>query len=193
MALLEVIRYGHPTLRKVAEPYTKEEIDEQFIEDMLDTMFEEDGVGLAAPQVNVSKRLIVCSDHETEYVVFNPRIVATSEMRKSDFEGCLSLPGLNAQVERYDRVLVTGKDQDWNDIEIKAKGLMAVVFQHEIDHLNGIFYTDRADLDTLTWNDSTIVPPELRDQRTTIPEIQTIFTEKYHKDRDLLVFEKNQT
>jgi peptide deformylase len=150
MALLEVIKYGHPTLRKVAEPYTKEEVDEQFIEDMLDTMYEEDGVGLAAPQVNVSKRLIVCSDRENEYVIFNPKIVATSETRKSDVEGCLSLPGLNAKVERYDKVVVTGKDENWDDIEVKARGLMAVVFQHEIDHLNGIFYTDRADLATLT-------------------------------------------
>jgi len=192
MAVLEVIKYGHPTLRKVAEPYTKDEIDEKFIDDMLDTMYEEDGVGLAAPQVNVSKRLIVCSDRDNEYIVFNPKIVATSESRSADFEGCLSLPGLNAKVERYEKVIVTGKDPEWNDVEITAKGLLAVVFQHEIDHLNGIFYTDRADLDTLAWNDSDIVALELREKPATIPEIQELFKQKYHQDRDLLVFEKTR-
>ncbi len=154
---------------------------------------EEDGVGLAAPQVNVSKRLIVCSDRDNEYVIFNPTIIATSETRKSDFEGCLSLPGLNGKVERFDRVVVTGKDENWDDIEIKARGLMAVVFQHEIDHLNGVLYTDRADHDTLIWNDMEVVAANLKEKPTTIAEIQSVYKKLFHKDRDLLVFEKDHT
>ncbi|MBN1481669.1 peptide deformylase [candidate division KSB1 bacterium] len=189
MALLDVIKYGHPTLRKVAEPYTKEEVDAHFIDDMLETMYEEDGVGLAAPQVNVSKRLIVCSDHENEYVVFNPKIIANSEAVKSDYEGCLSLPGLNAKVERSEKVIVTGKDQNWDDLEIKANGLLAVVFQHEIDHLNGVLYIDRADLSTLAWTDAPVVDETLRQQPTTIEAIQHVFAKKYHKNSKDRVYE----
>lgn len=188
MAILDVIKYGHPTLRKVAEPYSKEEVDSGFIEDMLETMYEEDGVGLAAPQVNVSKRLIVCADHENEYIVFNPKIIATSEAIKADFEGCLSLPGLTARVERAEKVIVTGKDQKWNDIEIKAGGLLAVVFQHEIDHLNGVLYIDRADLTTLAWTDAPIVDEVLRQQPTTIAAIQKVFAEQYHNNSTVHVF-----
>lgn len=190
MSVLPVIKYGHPTLRKVAEPYTQEEIDQQFIDDMLDTMYEEDGVGLAAPQVDVSKRLIVVSDRENEYVLFNPEIVAHSESSKYDYEGCLSLPGLQANVPRHDKVIVKGRDAEWQPVEITARGLLAVVFQHEIDHLNGVFYIDRADLDTIKWTDAEIVEEALREKPVTIPEIQTTFTEKYLSDIDMIQFEK---
>ena len=190
MAMLDVIKYGHPTLRKVAEPYTQEEIDQQFIEDMLDTMYEEDGVGLAAPQVNVSKRMIVVSDRENEYVLFNPKIIANSESSKYDYEGCLSLPGLHANVPRYEKIVLQARDAEWNPVEITARGLLAVVFQHEIDHLNGVFYIDRADLSTLKWTDAEIVEETLKENAATIPEIQTIFKDKYLRDVDQLQFEK---
>ncbi|MBN1466710.1 peptide deformylase [candidate division KSB1 bacterium] len=193
MALLHVIKYGHPTLRMVAAPYEREEVEEEFINDMLETMYTEDGVGLAAPQVNVSKRLIVCSDRENEYVIFNPKIIATSENTQSDMEGCLSLPGLHANVGRYDKVIVVGKDAEWRDIEVKASGLMAVVFQHEIDHLNGTLYIDRADLATLAWTDAAVVDPALREQPTTIEMVQQIYRQKYHPNSHALVFEKNFT
>lgn len=192
MALLKVIKYGHPTLRKVAEPYIKEEVDPSFIEDMLETMYEEDGVGLAAPQIDVSKRLIVCSDGDSEYVIFNPKIIATSEMTKTDYEGCLSLPGLQARVDRHEKVVVTGKDENWDDLEIKASGLLAVVFQHEIDHLNGVLYIDRAEPNTLTWTDAEVVDANLRQQSTTVPAIQDVFQEKYHRDTGLLVYDTSQ-
>ncbi len=190
MAVLDVIKYGHPTLRKVAEPYTQEEVNQQFIEDMLDTMYEEDGVGLAAPQVNVSKRLIVVSDRENEYVLFNPKIIANSESSKYDYEGCLSLPGLHANVPRFEKVVVQARDAEWNPVEITARGLLAVVFQHEIDHLNGVFYIDRADLSTLKWTDAEIVDEALRTQAVTIPEVKTIFKEKYLGEVEPIQFDK---
>lgn len=185
MSLLRVIKYGHPTLRKVAEAYEKDQVDKQFIDDMLETMYKEDGVGLAAPQVNVSKKMLVCTDGEEEYVLFNPEIIAHSESQQSDSEGCLSLPGLHAHVPRYEKVIVSAKDKEWNSIEIQAKGLLAVVLQHEIDHLNGILYIDRADLATLSWNESDVVESDKRGKPTTIKDIQTIFLEKYFVDQSV--------
>jgi peptide deformylase len=191
MAVLKVIKYGHPTLRNVAEPYSQDEVDAEFIKDMLDTMYAEDGVGLAAPQVNVSKRLIVCSDRQNEYVIFNPKIIANSESMQADYEGCLSLPGLHATVERYDKVIVTGKDANWQDIEVTARGLLAVVFQHEIDHLNGILYVDRADLSTLSWTDAVSVDQALREQPATVEMVQQVYERQYHSHSSALVFENN--
>jgi peptide deformylase len=190
MALLSVIKYGHPTLRKVAEPFKPEEVDEKFIDDMLETMYKEDGVGLAATQVDVDKRLIVCTDRENAFVLFNPKIVGHSEMVKIDFEGCLSLPGLNAKVPRHEKVVVKAYDRDWRPMEITARGLFAVVLQHEIDHLNGILYIDRADLSTLTWTAAEIVDESLREKKTTIPEIKKVFSGKYHQNVDKIQFEK---
>jgi peptide deformylase len=182
MALLNVIKYGHPTLRKVAEPFKPEEVNQEFVDDMLETMHLEDGVGLAANQVDVCKRLIVCTDRENQYVLFNPQIIAHSESTKSDNEGCLSLPGLNAGVRRYEKVVVKGYDHNWQPVEISARGLFAVVLQHEIDHLNGILYIDRADLSTLTWTAAESVDETLREKATTIQEVQKIFSGKYHRN-----------
>ncbi len=190
MALLQVIKYGHPTLRKTAEPYKKEELDEKFIEDMLETMYEEDGVGLAATQVDVQKRMLVCSDRENEYILFNPKIIATSEVRKFEVEGCLSLPGLQASVPRFEKVIVKARDINWEEIEITAKGLLSIILQHEIDHLNGVLYIDRADMSTLAWTDSPVVDEELRQKQTTLGQVQELFKEKYHKKSVDLVFDK---
>jgi len=189
MATLDVIKYGHPTLRTVSQPYTREELDTQFIEDMLESMNAEDGIGLAANQVNVAKQMLVCSDQENEYVLFNPKIIATSETRKDDVEGCLSLPGLHANVSRFDKIIVQARNQKWENIEIKAKGLLAVVLQHEIDHLNGVLYIDRADLSTLVWTDAEIVDEELRQKATNLTEVQEIFLKKYKSSADK-VFDK---
>ncbi|RPH92092.1 MAG: peptide deformylase [Calditrichaeota bacterium] len=190
MALLKVIEYGHPTLRQTAEPCVHGEISDQFIEDMLETMRKKDGVGLAAPQVNVSKRLIVCTDGEKDYVLFNPKIIAASESIKVDYEGCLSFPGLHAKVPRAEKVIVQAISREWRPVEITARGLFAVVLQHEIDHLNGVFYIDRADLSSLSWTDAEIVAPHLRDQITNIEEIQQVFIQTYHRTTQNCQFEK---
>ena len=189
MALLEVIKYGHRTLRTPAAEFKKEQVDESFIKDMLETMTEEDGVGLAANQVNVAKQMLVCADKENEYVLFNPKIIATSEMMKEDVEGCLSLPGLQAVVRRHEKIIVRAKDANWEDLEITARGLLAVVLQHEIDHLNGILYIDRADLSTLIWTDAEFVDEDLRQQKTDLLQVQSVFLKKY-KSSSEQIFDK---
>ncbi|MDZ7372175.1 MAG: peptide deformylase [candidate division KSB1 bacterium] len=190
MALLQIIRYGHPTLRQKAKEVAVDEIDQTFIDDMLETMYKEDGVGLAATQVNVAQQILVCTDRQQEYVLINPKIIGHSVSRKSDYEGCLSLPGLHALVPRYERVIVRALDRNGKPVEIKANGLLAVILQHEIDHLNGILFIDRADLATLSWTEAEIVEEKLRGKPTTLGEVQKYFREKYHRQREVIQFDR---
>jgi len=192
MAVLNVIKYGRPMLRTKAKPFRPEEIDDKFIEDMIETMKKEDGVGLAAPQVNVSKRLIVATDLEKIYVIINPEIVANSEKSSVDREGCLSLPTLQAEVERSDKIVIRGLNRNLKPVEMKADGLFARVLQHEVDHLNGVLYIDRADLSTLVWlkeqpgkGDPLRIP-------ATLQEVKNVFKEKYHRNANDLVFEPKE-
>lgn len=190
MALLEVIKYGHPTLRSYAAPFKKEEIDPQFIQNMIETMYEKDGVGLAATQVNVRKRLVVITDFENLYIVINPEIIAYSENVIQEIEGCLSLPGLQADVPRHEKVVVKGLDVDGNPLEIKAAGLLARVFQHEIDHLNGVLYIDRADLTTLCWVKPGEGESESILEATTLDEVKREYRIKYHSEQTETVFDR---
>ena len=123
------------------------------VDDMIETMRQAPGVGLAAPQVGISDRLIVVEyfvNDELEdsprklYVVVNPEITAQSEETELGIEGCLSLPGLQGDVERVLAVTVKGRTRRNQPIRIKAKGWLARIFQHEIDHLEGVVFTDRA-------------------------------------------------
>lgn len=182
MAILSVIKYGHPGLRQVAQPYQPGEVDRQFIEDMIETMRHLDGAGLAATQVNVQKQLCVALEPEKNkiHVLLNPKIIAHSEKMELDSEGCLSLPKLQATVPRHYKVIVRALTPEWEPIEINAKGLFARILQHEIDHLNGVLYIDRADLSTLTWlsiganKEQTIQAP------TNLEEVQREFRRRYH-------------
>lgn len=123
------------------------------VEDMIETMRVAPGVGLAAPQIGVSKRVIVVEfgneDDETIpeqlYVLVNPEIVQQSEDNVVGIEGCLSVPGFAGEVARAQVVTVTGKDVSGKKVKIRAQGWLARIFQHEIDHINGILYTDRAE------------------------------------------------
>lgn len=185
MALLDVIKYGHPTLRQMAEPYAPGEIDGEFVQDMIETMKAKDGVGLAAPQVNVSKRFIVVFESDQLYTLVNPEIIAHSESTVTDIEGCLSIPGLQASVTRWEKVIVRALDIDGEKKEISARGLLSRVFQHEIDHLNGVLYLDRADLSTLTWingGEDHYIP-------TTLEEVRREYKKLYHVERNELFFE----
>jgi len=185
MALLDVVVYGHPTLRRVARPLKVEEIDQKFIEDMIETMRVKDGIGLAAPQVDVPVRLIVVAmDAENAQVVINPEIFAHSERDVIGPEGCLSLPGLQGEVARNDRVLVRGLDRHGQSIEIKVSGLMARVFQHEIDHLNGDLYIDRAESDSMVWLEKE------GEQKTSVAEIRDRYLEIYHRHSTQVEFDK---
>lgn len=154
MAILKIITYPEKSL---SEPSTDiETIDEtilQLIQDMGETMFQESGVGLAAPQVGVNKRILVYNsraadpeDDETEQqfaALINPHIIEASGSFVSENEGCLSVVDFRADVKRYETVTVRALDVDGNPLEFDARGLMAVIMQHEIDHLDGVLFIDR--------------------------------------------------
>ena len=143
MAVLEVMKTGHPVLKQIAEPveFVNKKI-RQLLDDMAETMYKTDGVGLAAPQVNVSKRIIVLDDGHGLIEVINPEIVK-KEGSQVGLEGCLSVPELFGDVERYDKIEVHGINRNNKKIKIKAEGFLARIFQHEIDHLNGILFVEK--------------------------------------------------
>jgi peptide deformylase len=154
MTILKIITLPDPVLRRKARPISRFDSNLQtLINDMIDTMREAPGVGLAAPQVGRSDRLIVVEypeDDEIEdapkklFVVVNPEIKAISEEVEMGIEGCLSIPGLHGEVERALAVTVKGLTRHGQPIKIKSKGWLARIFQHEIDHLDGVVFTDRA-------------------------------------------------
>jgi peptide deformylase len=145
MAVLNVRRYGDPVLRRRASPIdaVTPEI-RRLANDMIDTMYDEVGIGLAAPQVGVSVRLLVVGDEEGRgaQVLVNPAITAQGGTVTAE-EGCLSLPGIFAQVMRSEWVTLQAQDLDGNPVAITARGLRSRVFQHEIDHLDGVLFIDR--------------------------------------------------
>ncbi len=148
MSLLKIHHYPDPVLKRKASPVTVFDAAlRQLAIDMLDTMYAAPGVGLAAPQVGISSRLIVldCSGKEGErqpLVAINPEIVA-SEGECCEEEGCLSVPEYYAKVVRSEQIKVRFQDLEGTPREIEATGLWAVCFQHEIDHLDGILFVDR--------------------------------------------------
>lgn len=159
MALLPIVKYPNEILRRKTQP-VKEITDEtqKLIDNMLETLRDAPGVGLAAPQVNVSLRIAVIEYSEGEefddedlppapkklYTLINPEITRTSTETLMGSEGCLSMPGLIADVERAESVTVTALNRRGQPVKIKASGWLARIFQHEIDHLDGVLFTDRA-------------------------------------------------
>jgi peptide deformylase len=145
MAVLKVRRYGDPVLRRRAREVEAVTPDlRRLVEDMTDTMYDEVGIGLAAPQVGVSLRLMVVGDEEgrgTQALV-NPVIAAQGGSVAAE-EGCLSLPGIFAPVTRAEWVTLEAQDLDGRPVTLTARGLRARVFQHEIDHLDGVLFIDR--------------------------------------------------
>ena len=144
---LEVRILGDPVLRAKAEPVGEiSEATRQLIRDMFETMYAEEGVGLAAPQVGVSERIIVVDPHNDEIAAFaliNPEIVESSKDTEKGEEGCLSIPGLRDLVERSVRVTVRGTTPEGEQRQLDLSGLPARIIQHEVDHLDGILFFDR--------------------------------------------------
>jgi peptide deformylase len=173
MALRHIVTLPEPVLRRKAKPITKFDKDLQtLIDDMIETMREAPGVGLAAPQVNILQQLAVIEyaeeeddEDETEgaeenlkpakpkqlFVIINPEIVKASEEKVNGIEGCLSIPGLIGEVERHEAIQVKALNRHGQPIKLKVDGWMARIFQHEIDHLNGVLFTD---LSTRVWKPS---------------------------------------
>lgn len=153
MSILKVARMGHPVLREPARPLDKaalrQPLVQKLIDDMIDTMHEYHGVGLAAPQVHEGIRLFVgMLDEEPgpdseAMVVVNPEIVPQSDARQEGWEGCLSIPDIRGMVPRFTDVLVRALDRDGKPIELRLRNFAARVAQHETDHLDGILFFDR--------------------------------------------------
>ncbi len=151
MAVLKLYEYPDEVLRQKCERVTK--VDDKlrkFLDDMLETMYVDKGCGLAAPQVGVTKRIIVLDTNPSDedlsvrhpMYLINPEIIWRSEEKVLFNEGCLSLPDQRAEVERFERVRVHYTDYDGREQEILADELLAIILQHEIDHLDGILYID---------------------------------------------------
>lgn len=147
MAVLEILHHPHPRLRLKAKPVTVfDDALQKLIEDLFETMYDAPGVGLAANQVGIDKRLAVmdCADDKSKpqpMVLINPEIVESSAKEEME-EGCLSVPGIFDRIERFTHLKVRALDRDGKPFEIEAEGLMAQAIQHEIDHLNGKLYID---------------------------------------------------
>jgi peptide deformylase len=162
MAILKIARMGHPVLVQRAQPVEDPSAEEvrRLVADMAETMIDAEGIGLAAPQVHRSRRLILFLDAEDRaemggrrpLALINPEIEPLDDTLESSWEGCLSIPGLRGVVPRYARIGYRGLTLDGGTIEREAQGLHARVVQHEVDHLDGILYPMRMpDLRELTF------------------------------------------
>ena len=173
MTVRQIIKMGNPLLREVADEFTPEEIKSAetkiLLEDMWDSLTAVGGIGLAAPQIGISKQLTVIklseeSDRypdmeDTEaFVIFNPKITVLDETEQGFWEGCLSVPGLRGFVERPRSIRVDYLDENAESMYVEVEDFLATVFQHELDHLIGKLYVDRMkDITTLMFEDEMIV------------------------------------
>jgi peptide deformylase len=145
MAVLTILQYPDPRLRKIAKPVEK--VDDALraqISDMYETMYAANGVGLAATQVDIHLQFFTMDISETRdqpSVILNPELIY-KEGKQYESEGCLSVANAHEKVERAKKVRIRGVDLDFKPLEIEAEDLMAVCFQHELDHLNGILFVD---------------------------------------------------
>jgi peptide deformylase len=142
MAILKILTDGNPILRQKSKEISK--ISKRLkvlARNMLETLYDAPGVGLAAPQVGVLERLIVIDVGDGPIVLINPQILS-GEGENRDVEGCLSIPGRNEYITRAHKVVVTGMDLNGKKIRLEGTGLLARALQHEIDHLNGVLFID---------------------------------------------------
>jgi peptide deformylase len=184
MAVRDILLVDHPILRKKAKKVEKVTPEiRRLIQDMIETMRQAPGVGLAAPQVGVNQRIIVVEYGEEEtdnrpedaerppikkklYAVINPEITYRSPERVEGGEGCLSIPGWMGLVDRHQAIEVRGLSRSGSKIRLKLEGWIARVFQHEIDHLDGILFTDRITSPDKLWR---IPPPEAESDKASAP------------------------
>ncbi len=140
---MEIVTYPEEVLRREAEPIT--DIDDgvrELADKMTEMMFRAEGIGLAAPQVGVGKKMIVVNPEDDFHILINPEIVERSEEEETMDEGCLSVPGPEAPVSRAEKVVVKGLDLDGDEVRLTREGLAARVLQHEVDHVSGKLYID---------------------------------------------------
>ncbi|SIQ91912.1 peptide deformylase [Marinobacterium stanieri] len=146
MAKLNILEFPDPRLRTIAEPV--EQVDDEIrkiVDDMFETMYDAPGIGLAATQVNVHKRIVtidISEEGNDPLVMINPEFTVLQDELEEMQEGCLSVPGFYEEVKRPNRILLKALDRDGNPYELEAEGLLAVCIQHELDHLNGKLFVD---------------------------------------------------
>ncbi|MEN8751813.1 MAG: peptide deformylase [Desulfobacterales bacterium] len=149
MTKLEILTYPNKFLHQPTQPVENiDEVIQKLVADMVETMYEAPGVGLAAIQVGSDKQVLVYDEKPTESdrgygVIINPKIVETEGQIISENEGCLSVPDFRSDVKRAARIVVEGVDRDGKSLRFEADGFLAIVLQHEIDHLNGTLFIDR--------------------------------------------------
>lgn len=179
MTIHKIIKMGNPLLRESAQAFSKKEIaldrTKQLVKDLWETMDEYGGIGLAAPQVGISKQLAVIKIEEEndrypeatsskEYVIFNPKIKILDEAPQEFWEGCLSVPGLRGLVSRPRRIQVNYLDERAKQRSLVAEDFLATVFQHELDHLLGKLFIDRMrNISTLAYEDELMLSEEEKD------------------------------
>lgn len=139
----KIIQYYHPALRRKTEKVLIDKETKELIIEMKEVLKKEGGVGLAAPQIGISKRLIVIDTGKEIFALLNPEITWQGKEKITTKEGCLSVKGVWLDVIRTNKIKVSALTENGKSIEIEAKEIMAVVLQHEIDHLNGILFIDR--------------------------------------------------
>ena len=151
MSILQIVKYGNPTLTKKAEEIINlDKYIEELAQNMVETMYAAPGIGLAAPQVNESKRLItvdlsVGEDSQNLIILINPELISQEGDVTSE-EGCLSVPDISEKVVRPSRIIIRGIDLKGNEKTVEAEGLLARVLCHEIDHINGKLFIDHLSL-----------------------------------------------
>tara|TARA_B100001142_G_scaffold28518_1_gene25511 strand:+ start:440 stop:988 length:549 start_codon:yes stop_codon:yes gene_type:complete len=172
MSVKEILKMGNPLLREVAEDYSVEEIKNSetqlLLEDMWDSLAAAGGIGLAAPQIGISKQLAVIKlteesdrypdmEDSEAFIIFNPKITVLDKTEQGFWEGCLSVPGLRGFVERPRKIRVDFLDESAKPKSIEIEDFLATVFQHELDHLVGKLYVDRIkDITTLMFEDEMV-------------------------------------
>ena len=168
MPQLEIVTVPAPILRQIARPVTRiTDATRRLIGDMIETMHEAPGVGLAAPQVNIDQRIFVYDIGDGPDAIINPEIISRRG-EECGLEGCLSIPRLEGEVKRAAFVEVSGLDRRGKRVRIRANELLARVFQHEIDHLDGILFTDRAQPNSLHWITDEEIEERRRDREETV-------------------------
>jgi peptide deformylase len=154
MAILDILTYPDPRLRIKSKPVTKFDAEfQKLVDDMLETMRDAPGVGLAAPQIGEHLQLVVIEYNEEaedenakpkRFVLVNPQFTWLSDEKVTDLEGCLSVPGLTGTVERSESLSLKAQNRFGKPIKLNVDGWLARIFQHEIDHLHGVLYIDKA-------------------------------------------------
>ncbi|MDQ0059576.1 peptide deformylase [Paenibacillus harenae] len=147
MSIRIIVKDPDPVLREEAKEVTKFNSNlKKLLKDMAETMYDAEGVGLAAPQIGISKRVIVVDiGDETGLIEMVNPVIVEQEGEQLGPEGCLSIPNLNGEVMRADRIVVKGQNSDGEHFTVEASGYLSRAFQHEVDHLNGILFTDLAE------------------------------------------------